>query len=149
MIALGCDHGGFALKEAIKSHLDERGVAYEDFGTHTSDSVDYPRFAYMVARAVASGVCESGVLCCGTGIGISIAANKVAGVRAAVCHNAFTAEMTRRHNDANILCLGGRILETKEALEMVDVFLDTPFDGGRHSKRIEQISQIEAGNFKL
>lgn len=149
MIALGCDHGGFALKEAIKSHLDERGVAYEDFGTYTSDSVDYPRFAYMVARAVASGACENGILCCGTGIGISIAANKVAGARAAVCHDAFTAEMTRRHNDANILCLGGRILETKETLEMVDVFLETPFDGGRHSKRIEQISQIEAGNFKL
>lgn len=149
MIALGCDHGGFALKEAIKSHLDERGVAYEDFGTYTSDSVDYPRYAYIVARAVASGACELGILCCGTGIGISIAANKVAGARAAVCHDAFTAEMTRRHNDANILCLGGRILETKGALEMVDVFLETPFDGGRHSKRIEQISQIEAGNFKL
>ncbi len=149
MIALGCDHGGFALKEAIKSHLDARGVACEDFGTHTSDSVDYPRYACMVARAVASGACEMGILCCGTGIGISIAANKVAGVRAAVCHDAFTAEMTRRHNDANILCLGGRILEAKEALEMVDVFLETPFDGGRHSKRIEQISQIEAGNFKL
>ena len=149
MIALGCDHGGFALKEAIKNHLDARGIADEDFGTHTSDSVDYPRFAYMVAQAVASGACELGILCCGTGIGISIAANKVAGTRAAVCHDAITAEMTRRHNDANILCLGGRILETKEALEMVDVFLETPFDGGRHSKRIEQISQIEAGNFKL
>ena len=149
MIALGCDHGGFALKEAIKMHLDARGIAYEDFGTHTSDSVDYPRFAYMVARAVASGACELGILCCGTGIGISIAANKVAGARAAVCHDAFTAEKTRRHNAANILCLGGRVLEAKEALEMVDVFLETPFDGGRHSKRIEQISQIEAGNFKL
>ena len=149
MIALGCDHGGFALKEAIKSHLDERGVAYEDFGTHTGDSVDYPRYACMVARAVARGACERGILCCGTGIGISIAANKVAGARAAVCHNALTAEMTRRHNDANILCLGGRILETKEALAMVDVFIETPFDGGRHSKRIEQISQIEADNFKL
>lgn len=149
MIALGCDHGGFALKEAIKSHLDANGLAYKDFGTHTSDSVDYPRYAYMVAEAVANGACEIGILCCGTGIGISIAANKVAGVRAAVCHNAFTAEMTRRHNDANILCLGGRVLEVKKALAMVDVFLETPFDGGRHSKRVEQISQIEAGNFKI
>lgn len=149
MIALGCDHGGFLLKEAIKKRLDERGIDYKDFGTYTKSSVDYPKYAYMVAKAVASGTCESGILCCGTGIGISMAANKVDGVRAAVCHDVFTVEMTRRHNDANILCLGGRVLKVEDALLMADIFLKTPFDGGRHSKRVEQISQIEAGTFKI
>lgn len=149
MIAFGCDHGGFLLKEAIKKRLDERGIDYKDFGTYTKDSVDYPKYAYMVAKAVASGTCESGILCCGTGIGISMAANKVDGVRAAVCHDVFTVEMTRRHNDANILCLGGRVLKVEDAILMVDIFLKTPFDGGRHSKRVEQISQIEAGTFKI
>ena len=148
MIALGCDHGGFALKEAIKSHLDERGVAYKDFGTYTSDSVDYPRFAYMVAKAVASGACELGILCCGTGIGISIAANKVTGIRAALCTNEFCAKMTRLHNDANILCMGGRVIDGETAASLTKIFLETPFEGGRHAERIAEIAAIEDGTLK-
>ncbi len=149
MIALGCDHGGFLLKEAIKAHFEKNNIEYKDFGTNSQDSVDYPRYAYMVAQAVVSGECEKGILCCGTGIGISMAANKVDGIRAAVCHDEFTTEMTRRHNDANILCLGGRVLEVKKAISMVELFLKTKFDGGRHTQRVEQISQIEAGTFKI
>lgn len=149
MIALGCDHGGLLLKEAIKKHLDEMKIAYKDFGTMTDMSVDYPQFAYLVATAVSSGACEKGILCCGTGIGISIAANKIKGIRAAVCHDEFTTEMTRRHNDANILCLGGRVINEEKAVLLSDIFLNTPFDAGRHKQRIEKISQIENGNFKL
>lgn len=149
MIAIGCDHGGFDLKEAIRKYLDEKKVPYKDFGTNDYNSVDYPYYAYMVANEIANGKCKQGILCCGTGIGISIAANKIKGIRAAVCYDEFTTEMARKHNDANILCLGGRIIDEKKAVLLVDIFLNTSFDGGRHNKRIEQISQIEDGIFKI
>ena len=143
MIALGCDHGGYNLISAIKKYLDEKGIEYKEFGTFSDDSVDYPIYAYKVAKAVTEGDCELGILCCGTGIGISMAANKVNGVRAAVVNNEFGAEMTRRHNHANILCMGGRVVGPGLACDMVDLFLDTPFEGGRHQKRIDMISDYE------
>ena len=143
MIALGADHGGYQLKETIKKHLEERGIPYQDFGTNSTESVDYAPIAAEAARAVTSGACEKGILCCGTGIGISIAANKVKGIRAACCSNNFGAKYTRLHNDANMLCLGERVIGPGLALELVDVFLDTPFEGGRHQRRIDQITAIE------
>ena len=147
MIALGADHGGYELKEAIKKHLEERGIEYEDFGTNSTASVDYAEFGYKVASAVASGKCDKGILCCGTGIGISLAANKVHGIRAACCSDTFSAKYTRLHNDANILSMGGRVVGVGLALELVDVFLDTEFEGGRHQRRIDQIAAIENGTF--
>ena len=146
MIALGADHGGYEIKEAVKKYLEENGIEYKDFGTYSTDSVDYPRYAYPVAKAVSSKECELGILCCGTGIGISIAANKVKGIRAAVCTNEFCAEMTRRHNDANILCMGGRVITEKDAVEFTKIFLTTEFEGGRHQRRIDQIAAIEQEN---
>ena len=146
MIALGCDHGGFAIKEAIKKYLDESEIEYNDFGTYSEESVDYPVYAKKVADAVASGECEKGVLCCGTGIGISIAANKVKGIRAAVVTNEFCAEMTRRHNDANIIAMGGRIISEEQAVKFTKIFLETPFDGDRHIKRVQMITDIENEN---
>lgn len=146
-IAIGADHGGFELKESIKRHLEEVG-GYEicDYGTHTSDSVDYAAIAYKVANAVAEEKIL-GILCCGTGIGISLAANKVKGIRAACCSDYFSAKLTRAHNDANILCLGGRVVGAGLANELVDIFLTTEFEGGRHQRRIDQISAIENGTF--
>lgn len=146
MIALGCDHGGFAIKEAIKKYLEENGIEYNDFGTYGEESVDYPVYAKKVADAVASGECEKGVLCCGTGIGISIAANKVKGIRAAVVTNEFCAEMTRRHNDANIIAMGGRVISEEQAVKFTKIFLETPFDGDRHIKRVQMITDIENEN---
>lgn len=146
MIALGCDHGGFAIKEAIKKYLDESGIEYNDFGTYSEESVDYPVYAKKVADAVASGECEKGVLCCGTGIGISIAANKVKGIRAAVVTNEFCAEMTRRHNDANIIAMGGRVISEEQAVKFTKIFIETPFDGDRHIKRVQMITDIENEN---
>ena len=147
-IAIGADHGGFELKESIKKHLEEVG-GYEicDYGTYTSDSIDYAAIAYKVANAVAD---ENilGILCCGTGIGISLAANKVKGIRAACCSDYFSAKLTRAHNNANILCLGGRVVGAGLANELVDIFLTTEFEGGRHQRRIDQISAIENGTFK-
>lgn len=148
MIALGADHGGYNLKEAIKKYLDSKKIAYKDFGTYDENSVNYAPYAYKVATAVTSGACEKGILCCGTGIGISIAANKVKGIRAAVCTNAFCAEMTRRHNDANIMAMGGRVISPEQAVELTEIFLNTPFEGGRHAERIAQIAAIEEGTFK-
>lgn len=145
MIALGADHGGCELKEAIKGYLKEQGIPYQDFGTDGDESVDYALFAQKACQAVVSGDCEKAILCCGTGIGISIAANKVKGIRAAACSDYFSAKYTRLHNDANALCLGGRVLGVGEALELVDVFLKTSFEGGRHQRRIDQISKIENG----
>ena len=140
MLALGCDHGGYNLIVAIKKYLDEKGVAYKEFGTFSEESVDYPVYAYKVAQAVVSGECEMGILCCGTGIGISMAANKVKGIRAAVVHNEFGAEMTRRHNHANVLCMGARVIGPGPALMIVDTFLDTPFsEDERHKRRIAKI----------
>ncbi len=142
MIALGSDHGGFELKQEIMAHLEKRGLEYRDFGTYTKDSCDYPVYGRAVAKAVASGECERGILICGTGIGISITANKVPGIRAAVCTDCFCAEATRLHNDANILALGGRVVGPGLALKIVDTFLDTPFSGDeRHKRRISMIEE--------
>lgn len=145
MIALGADHGGFELKEAIKKHLEEKGIEVKDFGTHSADSVDYALIANEVGKSVAAGECERGILCCGTGIGISMAANKVKGIRAACCSDYFSAKYTRLHNDANILCMGGRVVGVGLGLELADVFLETEFEGGRHQRRIDQITAIEKG----
>ena len=139
MIAIGSDHGGFALKKEILRHLEARGLAYKDFGCYSEESCDYPVYGKAVARAVAAGEYPRGILICGTGIGISVAANKVRGIRCALCSDCFTAEMTRRHNDSNILALGGRVLGPGLALKIVDLFLDTPFDGGRHLRRVEML----------
>lgn len=144
MIGIGSDHGGYELKECIKAHLDELGVAYKDFGTNSTDSCDYPVFAEAVARAVAGGEVEQGILICGTGIGVSIAANKVRGIRAALCGDCYSAEYTRRHNDANILAMGARVTGSGLACKIVDTFLSTQFEGGRHAKRVALISDIEA-----
>ena len=137
MIAIGCDHGGFALKQEIQEHLSSRGLEYKDFGTYTTDSCDYPSYGEAVARAIVSGECERGIVICGTGIGMSIAANKVNGIRCALCSDCFSAEMTRLHNDANMLALGARVLGPGLALKIVDIFLDTGFEGGRHARRVE------------
>ncbi len=147
MIALGCDHGGYNLICAIKEFLDNKGIEYKDFGTFSTESVDYPVYAYKVAKAVTSGECESGILCCGTGIGISVAANKVKGIRAAVVTNEFCAEMTRRHNNANILCMGGRITTEEDAVKYAEIFLNTPYEGERHEKRVAMITEIENETF--
>ena len=148
MIALGADHGGYLLKEEIKKHLEKKGIDYIDFGTYSSDSVDYAKIAYTTCKSVTSGECEKAILCCGTGIGISMAANKVKGIRAACCSDWFSAKYTRLHNDANALCLGGRVVGAGLALEMVDVFLTTEFEGGRHQRRVDQITAIENGTFE-
>lgn len=148
MIALGCDHGGYDIKNAVIGYLKEKGIKYTDFGCYSTESVDYPVYAYKVASAVASGKAELGILCCGTGIGISMAANKVKGIRAAVCSDAFCAEMTRRHNNANILCMGGRVIDSAKAVELADIFLHTDFEGGRHMNRVQMITDIENGDFE-
>ena len=140
MIAIGSDHGGFELKQEIIAHLKKRGLEYRDFGTYTPESCDYPVYGKAVARAVASGACDRGIIICGTGIGISITANKIPGIRAALCTDCFCAEATRLHNDANILALGGRVVGPGLALKIVDTFLDTPFSGDeRHKRRISMI----------
>ena len=140
MIAIGSDHGGFELKKEVLAHLDARGLEYKDFGTYSDASCDYPVYGKAVAKAVASGECERGIIICGTGIGISIAANKVHGIRAALCGDCFSAEATRQHNDANVLALGARVVGPGLALKIVDTFLDTPFSNGeRHIRRIEMI----------
>ena len=143
MIAIGSDHGGLALKKEIMAHLDEMGIAYRDFGTDSEDSCDDPIYGEAVARAVVSGECERGIVVCGTGIGISIAANKVRGIRCALCGDCFSAEMARRHNDANVLALGGRVTGPGLALKIVDTFLENGFDGDRHARRIGLIADIE------
>lgn len=135
-IALGCDHGGLEIKNAIIEDLKNKGVEFIDFGTTTTDSVDYPVYAKKVCAAVQSGECLLGILCCGTGIGMSMTANKQKGIRAAVLSDAFSAEMTRRHNNANVLCLGGRVIDSAKAVELANIFLNTPYEGGRHDKRI-------------
>ena len=143
MIARANDHAGVALKEEIKKLLDSRGLAYKDLGTNTTDSVDYPVYGEAAARAVASGECDRAIIICGTGLGISMAANKVRGIRAAVCTDCFMAEMARRHNNANILALGARVVGGGLALKIVETFLDTEFEGGRHQRRVDLISAIE------
>lgn len=139
MLAIGSDHGGYLLKQAVMKHLTGRGIEFKDFGTYTEDSCDYPVYGKAVANAVVSGECERGILICGTGIGISMAANKVHGVRAAVCGDCFSAEMSRLHNDANILCMGARVIGEGLALKITDIFIDTGFEGGRHATRVAMI----------
>ena len=140
MLAIGSDHGGYALKQAIMKHLEARGLAYKDYGTYSEASCDYPDYGRAVALAVAGGEAEYGILICGTGIGISITANKVPGIRAALCGDCFSAEATRSHNDANILALGARVVGEGLALKIVDTFLDTPFSNDeRHIRRIRKI----------
>ncbi|PWL43379.1 ribose 5-phosphate isomerase B [Christensenella sp. MSJ-20] len=143
MLAIGCDHGGFELKQAIMEHLREKGIEYYDFGCYSTESMDYPTVAEPLAQAIADGTYERGILICGTGIGMSIAANKVKGIRAACCENAFSAQMAREHNDAHILCLGARVLGPAVALTMVDAFLNSSFAGGRHCNRVNLISEME------
>ena len=142
-IALAADHGGFALKEQIKQHLDEKGIAYQDFGCHEPVSCVYPDMALPACEAVVKGECRCALLFCGTGVGISIAANKIKGIRACCCSDAFSAEYTRRHNDANALCMGGRVVGSGLAAELVDIFLNTPFEGGRHQRRIDKLTELE------
>lgn len=142
MIGIGSDHGGYELKEKVKKHLEERGLAYKDFGTYSTASCDYPVYGRAVAEAVASGECDRGIIICGTGIGISITANKVKGIRAALCSDCFSAQATREHNDANILAMGARVLGDGLAMKIVDTFLDTPFSGDeRHVRRISMIEE--------
>lgn len=144
MIAIGSDHAGFELKQVIMKHLEERNLEFKDYGTYSSDSCDYAVYAEKTARAVVDGECEIGLLFCGTGVGISIAANKVKGIRACCCSDLFSAEMTRLHNNANLLCLGGRVVTPEKAIELVDIFLDTPFSvEERHQRRIDQIIDLE------
>ena len=147
MIAIGCDHGGLDIKTAIVEYFKNIGGEYKDFGTYTPDSVDYPEYAYKVAKAVSEGECEKGIICCGTGIGVAIVANKVKGIRAATVTNEFCAEMTRRHNDSNIVTMGGRVIDEATAVRLAEIFINTPFDGDRHTRRVEMISQIENGEF--
>ena len=143
MIAIGCDHGGYELKQKILAHLRQRGLEYRDFGCDSTASVDYPVYGKAVAHAVASGECEKGIVICSTGIGISIAANKVKGIRCAHCTDSLSAEMTRRHNDANVLALGAGITGPNLAKRIVEVFLNTEFEGGRHARRVGQLDGIQ------
>lgn len=144
MIAVGCDHGGYELKKEILAYLDQKGIEYKDFGCDSTASVDYPVYARKVAHAILDGSCEKGILICGTGIGISIAANKIPGIRAALCTDCFCAQATREHNDANILALGGRVVGPGLAIKIVQTFLDTPFSNDeRHKRRIHLIESEE------
>jgi ribose 5-phosphate isomerase B len=142
-IAIGSDHGGFALKEKIIKFLEENNYHYKDFGTYDAASVDYPDYALQVAEAIAQGDYDRGILVCGTGIGIGIAANKVPGIRAALCNDTFSARASREHNDANILTIGERVVGPGLALDIVKVWLESEFSGGRHSRRVEKIREIE------
>lgn len=144
MIAIGSDHGGLHLKDAVRNYLVGRGLCVSDLGTNNEDSVDYPDFGARVAQAVSSQTLEKGILICGTGIGMSITANKFPGIRAALVWDDFTAQMAKEHNNANILVLGGRVLTVEDACRMVGIWLDTAFAGGRHQGRLDKIAQIEA-----
>lgn len=146
MIALGADSAGYPLKETIKKHLEEKGIGCKDFGAYSDESSDYPLMALDPCKSVISGESECAILVCGTGIGISMAANKIRGIRAATCGDYFSAKYARLHNDANALCLGARVIGPGLALELVDIFLETAFEGGRHSRRVGQIHDIENGN---
>lgn len=142
-IALACDHGGINLKNAVKDYLSQNGYEYVDFGTESLDSCDYPDFALPAAEAVANGKCDKGIVICSTGIGVSIVANKVPGIRCAHCHDSYCAEFTRRHNDANMLALGEKVVGVGYALKIVQTFLTTEFEGGRHQRRVDKITAIE------
>lgn len=143
MIALACDHGALALRDAVKKHLDARGLPYKDFGTDSTDSCDYPDYAGPAAQAVASGECDRGIVLCTTGIGVSITANKVRGIRCALLSDLMSARLCRQHNDANMMAIGAAVVGEKLALEIVDMFLDTPFEGGRHARRVDKMMGYE------
>ena len=145
-IIIGCDHGGLDLKNEIIVHLNKKGIEVTDVGTYTSDSCNYPDYARALCERIQSGEFERGILVCGTGIGMSMAANKHNGIRAACCSDTFSARMTRMHNDANVICLGGRVVGVGLALDMIDLFVDTEFEGGRHSERVQMIKDIEKDN---
>ena len=145
-IVIGCDHGGLEHKNAIVEHLKERGFEVLDCGIYEQKSVDYPDIAKVVCGEITNGNCQRGILVCGTGIGMSMAANKIKGIRAACCSDHFSAKYTRLHNDANILCLGGRVVGIGVAIELADIFMDTEFEGGRHTTRVAKIKEIEENN---
>ena len=145
MIAIGSDHAGFPLKEEVKTYLDENKIDYIDVGCYTPERFDYAISAQKACDKVVSGECEFAILCCGTGVGISMAANKVKGIRACCCSDCFSAKFTRAHNDANVLCMGARVIGAGLAQEMVELFLNTEFEGGRHQNRVDQIMAIENG----
>ena len=145
-IIIGCDHGGLELKNEIICHLNKRGIEVTDVGTYTADSCNYPDYARALCKRIQSGEFERGILVCGTGIGMSMAANKHNGIRAACCSDTFSARMTRMHNDANVLCLGGRVVGAGLACDMVDLFVDTEFEGGRHTARVQMIADVEKDN---
>ena len=142
-VAIGSDHGGFLLKENLKEFLEEQNIDFTDFGSFSTEATDYPDIALKIAKSVASGDCEKGIIICGTGIGVCIAANKVRGIRAALCHDVFSAQMTRKHNNSNILTMGERVIGAGLAIEIVKTWLETEFEGGRHDRRIEKIGNIE------
>ena len=144
-IAIACDHGGYLLKQDILIWLEENDIDYEDFGCYSTESVDYPVFAERAARAVAAGECDKGIVICTTGIGVSIAANKVKGIRCAACSDCYSAKMTRKHNDANMLAMGARVVGSELGQMIAEIFLTTEFEGGRHQRRIDQIAAIERG----
>lgn len=145
MIAIACDHAALEMKKEIEALLTARGLEYKDFGTYTTDSCHYPVFGARAARAVAAGECDRGIVICGTGIGISLAANKVKGIRCALCSDPYSARMTRAHNDANMLALGARVIGIELAKMIVEAWLDTPFEGGRHQTRVDMLTAIENG----
>lgn len=145
MIAIACDHAALEMKAEVIKILEERGLEYEDFGTYTADSCHYPVFGARAANAVASGKCDRGILICGTGIGMSLVANKVKGIRCALCSDSYSAKMTRAHNNSNMLAMGARVIGIEVAKEIVAAWLDTPFEGGRHQTRIDMITAIENG----
>ena len=145
MIAIACDHAALELKAEVIKMLDERGLEYKDFGTYTTDSCHYPIFGARAAKAVSEGVCDRGILICGTGIGMSLVANKVKGIRCALCSDSYSAKMTRAHNDSNMLAMGARVIGVEVAKEIVNAWLDTPFEGGRHQARVDMITALENG----
>lgn len=145
MIAIACDHAALELKAEVIKMLEERGLEYKDFGTYSSESCHYPIFGARAAMAVSSGTCDRGILICGTGIGMSLVANKVKGIRCALCSDSYSAKMTRAHNDSNMLAMGARVIGVEVAKEIVAAWLDTPFEGGRHQARVDMITAIENG----
>ena len=148
-VAIACDHAAFRLKEAIRAYLEEKGIDYHDFGIHDAgEKRDYPYASLYACRAIQSGECDFGIVLCGTGIGVSMAANKMAGIRAACCGDYFSAKYTRAHNNANVLCMGERVIGEGLALELVEVFLSTPFEGGRHARRVAEIEALEKGTLE-
>lgn len=143
MIAIGCDHAGFQYKEDIKVYLENKGIHVKDYGTYSEDSVDYPDFGIKVGQAVAGGECDKGLLFCGTGVGISISANKVRGIRAVVCSEPFSAKLSREHNDSNVLALGSRVVGIELAKMIIDTWLNTEFEGDRHGRRVDKITEFD------